>query len=103
MLSTLIEYFGLTKYSQMSKNLRDFEKAIEELKNSNTILNFYAQEIKQDRPRVKVVDYKISIQPHPEFITEVKKGSHRKNLIESQVRMMIEDENAPNGFIGSMD
>lgn len=31
MLSTLIEYFGLTKYQQMSKNLRDFEKGLEEL------------------------------------------------------------------------
>ena len=103
MLSTLIEYFGLTKYSQMSKNLRDFEKGVEELKNSNTILNFYVQEIKQDRPRVKVVDYKISIQPHPEFIAEVKKGSYRKNVIESQARMIIEEENAPNGYIGSLE
>jgi Initiator Replication protein len=100
-LSTLIEYFGLTKYSQMSKNLRDFEKGIEELKKSNTILTFTTSEIKQDRPRVKVVDYKISILPHPEFIAEVKKGSHRKNVIETHVKMLLEDENAPDGFIRS--
>ena len=87
----------------MSKNLRDFEKGIEELKKSNTILGFSALEIKQDRPRVKVVDYKISIMPHPEFIAEVKKGNYRKSLIESQIKMVIEDEAAPNGFIGQMD
>jgi hypothetical protein len=49
---------------------------------------------------VKVVDYKISIMPHPEFIAEVKKGNYRKSLIESQVKMVIEDEDAPGGFIG---
>lgn len=103
LLSTLIEYFGLTKYQQMSKNLRDFEKGVEELKKSNTILTFHAREIKQDRPRVKVVDYKISIMPHPEFIAEVKKGNYRKSLIESQIKMVIEDENSPDGFTGKMD
>jgi hypothetical protein len=103
LLSTLIEYFGLTKYQQMSKNLRDFEKGVEELKKSNTILTFHAQEIKQDRPRVKVVDYKISIMPHPEFIAEVKKGNYRKSLIESQIKMVIEDEDAPDGFVGKID
>ncbi len=48
-LSTLICDFGLTKYSQMSKNLRDFENAVEELKESSAILNFYKEEIKQKR------------------------------------------------------
>lgn len=101
MLSTLIEYFGLTKYQQMSKNLRDSERGVEELKSSNTILSFHSQEIKQDRPRVKVVDYKISIMPHPEFIAEVKKGNYRN--IESHVKILFEDENASNGFIDSVD
>ena len=82
----------------MSKNLRDFEKGIEELKKSNTILTFHSQEIKQDRPRVKIVDYKITIMPHPEFIAEAKKGSYRKNVIESQVKMIMEDEHSPIRF-----
>ena len=50
---------------------------------------------------MKVVDYKISILPHPEFIAEVKKGSYRKNVIETHVKMLLEDENAPNGYISS--
>lgn len=80
LLSTLIRDFGLTQYKQMSKNLRDFEKAIEEMKDSNTILNFYKEEIKQDRPRVKVIDYRISIQPHPEFIADAKKANYFRSL-----------------------
>lgn len=78
LLSTLIRDFGLTKYSQMSKNLRDFEKAVEELKESNTVLNFYKEEIKQTSPRIKVVDYKLSFQAHFDFIGDVKKANYIK-------------------------
>lgn len=78
LLSTLIRDFGLTKYSQMSKNLRDFEKAVEELKESNTILNFYKEEIKQTSPRIKVIDYKLSFQAHFEFIGDVKKANYMR-------------------------
>lgn len=80
LLSTLIRDFGLTKYQQMSKNLRDFEKAVEELKDSNTILSFYKEEIKQTAPRVKVIDYRLVIQAHPEFISDVKKANYIKLL-----------------------
>lgn len=80
LLSTLIRDFGLTPYKQMSKNLRDFEKAIEELRDTNTILNFQKEEVKQDTPRVKVVDYRLFIQPHPEFIGDVKKANYVKAL-----------------------
>lgn len=80
MLSTLIRDFGLTKYKQMSKNLRDFEKSIDELKDSGTIINFYSETIKQTTPRNKIIDYKLRIQAHPEFISEVKKGNYIKLL-----------------------
>jgi hypothetical protein len=80
LLSTLIRDFGLTTYSQMSKNWRDFEKAVEELKDSNTILNISKEEIKQERPRIKVIDYKLTIQPHPEFISDAKKANYFKSL-----------------------
>jgi len=86
LLSTLIRDFGLTKYSQMSKNLRDFEKAVEELKDSNTVLNFSKEEIKQERPRLKVIDYRLTIQPHPEFVSDVKKANYVKSLNESKFK-----------------
>ncbi|MGI8543954.1 MAG: hypothetical protein ACR2MD_10830 [Aridibacter sp.] len=79
-LSTLIRDFGLTKYKQMSKNLRDFEKAVDELKSSYTIINFHSETIKQTSPRRKIVDYKLSIQPHPEFVSDVKKANYIKLL-----------------------
>lgn len=97
LLSTLIRDFGLTKYTQMSKNLRDFEKAVEELKDSNTVLNFYKEEVKQERPRIKVIDYRLTIQPHPEFIGDVKKANYVKSLKQSSfeeflgVRMRFEE------------
>ena len=78
LLSSLIRDFGLTKYSQMSKNLRDFEKAVEELKESNTILNFYKEEIKQTSPRIKITDYKLSFQPHFNFVSDVKKANYMR-------------------------
>ncbi len=84
LLSTLIRDFGLTKYTQMSKNLRDFEKAVEELKDSNTVLNFSKEEIKQERPRLKVIDYRLTIQPHPEFVSDVKKANYVKSINESK-------------------
>jgi hypothetical protein len=83
LLSTLIRDFGLTKYSQMSKNLRDFEKAVEELKESNTILNFYKEEIKQTSPRLKIVDYRLSFQAHFDFISDVKKANYLKLRLKS--------------------
>jgi hypothetical protein len=88
LLSTLIRDFGLTKYSQMSKNLRDFEKAVEELKDSNTILNFSKEEIKQERPRLKVIDYRLTIQPHPEFVSDVKKANYVKSLNENKFKAL---------------
>lgn len=96
LLSTLIRDFGLTQYKQMSKNLRDFEKAVEELKDSNTILNFYKEEIKQERPRMKVIDYRITIQPHPEFIADAKKANYFKSLFaQKNIELLLEsdDEN----------
>ena len=90
LLSTLIRDFGLTKYAQMSKNLRDFEKAIQELVDSNTILNYWKDEIKQDKPRVKVIDYRITIQPHPEFIRDAKRANYFKNLQDAQIKAVGE-------------
>lgn len=88
LLSTLIRDFGLTKYAQMSKNLRDFEKGVEELKDSNTIINFDKEEIKQERPRLKVIDYRLTIQPHPEFISDVKKANYVKSVNESKFKAL---------------
>ncbi len=84
LVSMLIRDFGLTKYSQMSKNLRDFEKAVEELKESDTILNFHKEEIKETSPRVKVVDYRLSFQAHFDFISDVKKANYIKLRVKGE-------------------
>ncbi len=64
----------------MITNLSDCEKSIDELKDSGTIINFYSETIKQTTPRNKIIDYKLRIQAHPEFISEVKKGNYIKLL-----------------------
>ena len=80
MLTTIIRDFGLTKRKQLKDNLRELEAAIEELKKSNVIINFKLDKIIEKSPRVKLVDVKLTIQPHFEFISEVKHANSRRKL-----------------------
>ncbi len=80
MLTTIIRDFGLTRRKQLKDNLRELETAIEELKRANVIINFKLEKIIEKSPRVKLVDVKITIQPHFEFISEVKHANTRLKL-----------------------
>jgi len=80
MLTTIIRDFGLTRRKQLKDNLRELEAAIEELKKSNVIINFKLDKIIEKSPRVKLVDVKLTIQPHFEFISEVKQANSRRKL-----------------------
>ena len=80
MLTTIIRDFGLTRRKQLKDNLRELEIAIEELRKSNVIVNFKLDKIIEKSPRVKLVDVKLTIQPHFEFISEVKHANTRRKL-----------------------
>ncbi len=78
-LTTIIRDFGLTRYKQIKDNLREVETAIEEMKAKSVIINHQVDKIIEKSPRTKVTDAKLVIQPHFEFVNEVKRAnSHRK-------------------------
>lgn len=80
MLTTIIRDFGLTRRKQLKDNLRELEIAIEELKSSNVIINCKLEKIIEKSPRLKLVDVKVTIQPHFEFISEVKHANTKRKL-----------------------
>ena len=80
MLTTIIRDFGLTRRKQLKDNLRELETAVEELKTSNVIINCKMEKILEKSPRVKLVDVKLIIQPHFEFISEVRHANTRRKL-----------------------
>ena len=77
-LNTIIRDFGITKYKQVKDNLREVEAAIEEMKKKNVIINHSADKIIEKSPRIKVTDVKFTIQPHFEFVSEVKRANARR-------------------------
>lgn len=80
MLTTIIRDFGLTRRKQLKDNMREVEESLAELKEKNVVINYKADKIIEKSPRLKLVDVKISIQPHFQFVTEVKKANTRKKL-----------------------
>ena len=78
LLTTIIRDFGITKYKQIKDNLREVEAAIEEMKGKNVIINYQAGKIIEKSPRTKVTDVKFVIQPHFEFVSEVKRANARR-------------------------
>ncbi len=80
MLATIIRDFGLTRRKQLKDNLRELEEALAELKNSNVVINYTLEKIIEKSPRVKLADVKITIQPHFEFVAEVKRANARRKI-----------------------
>lgn len=86
MLTTIIRDFGLTAQKRIQQNLTEVEKAIEELKSKNVILNAKIEKFFESSPRPKLINVKISFQPHPEFVGEVK----RANAKVKKIKMLLE-------------
>ncbi len=78
MLSTIIRDFGLKTYEKISHNLRDVEKALKEMMKSDVLLNYEQNKIMDTKRRNKIMDVKISLVPHPKFISEIIKGNKRQ-------------------------
>lgn len=80
LLTTIIRDFGLTQQKQLRNNQIEVEKAIEELKKSNTVLNFKSEKVIETKPRTKLLDVKFIIIPHPTFVSEITAANtKRKN------------------------
>lgn len=86
LLTTIIRDFGLKSHIRVQGNLTEIEKAIEEMKEKNVILNCTIDKIYESKPRTKLVDAKLKIQPHFDFVADVK----RANAKAKKVRGMLE-------------
>ena len=84
LLTTIVRDFGLTRQKRLQQNWQEVEKAIQELRDSNVILNCYAARIEDTSARKKLIDVKIAIQPHPEFIAEMKKANAKSRDIKAK-------------------
>ena len=78
LLTTIIRDFGLTKQAQLRNNQIEVEKALEEMKEKNVVLNSKADKIIENASRTKLIDVKFNIQPHPFFVSDIKKANVRK-------------------------
>lgn len=78
LLTTVIRDFGLTKQEQLRNNQIEVEKALEEMKGKNVVLNFKADKVIESGARAKLIDVKFNLQPHPYFVSDVKKANVRK-------------------------
>ena len=78
LLTTVIRDFGLTKQEQLRNNQIEVEKALEEMKGKSVVINFKADKIIESAARAKLIDVKFSIQPHPFFVSDVKKANVKK-------------------------
>ena len=71
LLTTIIRDFGLTLQRRIQYNLDEVEKAIEEMKAKNVVLNCKVDKIFELKPRRKIIDAKLHFQPHPHFIDDI--------------------------------
>jgi hypothetical protein len=77
LLSTIIRDFGLTPYERVKDNLRELEKALEEMKTKDVIVDFKVDKCFEVGIKSKLIDAKITIIPHPHFTNEMVKANRR--------------------------
>ena len=80
-LTTIIRDFGLTSYERLSHNLRDIELALDEMKEKHVILSFNVEKTLDAEQRNKMIEAKITVTPHPEFVGEVMHGNKKQSSV----------------------
>lgn len=78
LLSTIIRDFGLTQYAQLRDNLRDVQKALEEMKEQEVLLDYKVERTIDVKRHNKLLDAKLILTPHPHFSSEVMQGNKRQ-------------------------
>jgi hypothetical protein len=71
MLTTIIRDFGLTLQRRIQYNLDEVEIALGIMKEKSIVINFKIEKIFELKPRRKLIDAKIFLQPHPHFIDDI--------------------------------
>jgi hypothetical protein len=80
-LTTIIRDFGLTAYERLSHNLRDIELALEEMREKYVVLNYKVDKTLDAEQRNKMIEAKITITPHPKFVSEIMQGNRKESNI----------------------
>lgn len=91
LLSTIIRDFGLTRYSQLRNNLLEVEKALDEMKEKNILLNCVTDRILDVGSKARLLDAKFTFQPHPFFIDEIKRANAQYNTVKTQLNTSSSD------------
>lgn len=81
MLSTIIRDFGLTAYEKLPNNLREVKKALKEMQEKEVVLNYKIEPVLDAKRKGKMLDAKLTIQPHFRFCGEMKKANERQRNI----------------------
>lgn len=81
LLTTIIRDFGLTLQRRIQYNLDEVESAVEMMKEKNVIINYKIDKVYDLKPRRKLVDAKIFIQPHPHFIDDIVRANKNAKKI----------------------
>jgi hypothetical protein len=87
LLSTLIRDFGLSTNQPLRVSWQQVKAALEKLEEADVILSFERTPVSDPKRKGKIADAKITITPHPRFISEMKKY----NNISRQVRSGLPD------------
>ncbi len=81
LLTTIVRDFGLTPQKRLQQNLVEVENAVEEMRQKNVILNCEIEKIFASNPRTKLIEVKLKFQPHPEFVSDVKRANARSKRV----------------------
>lgn len=80
-LTTMIRDFGLQEYTWLSHNLHKAIAGLEELKEQEIILNYEIERTLDPAKRNALSDAKITLTPHPRFISEAIEANARQGTI----------------------
>ena len=86
LLTTVIRDFGLTKQNRLGDNLRDVIKALKIMKEKEVIQTYKTEKIYQRKPRKKIIDAKITIHPHANFINDIIKANKNAKRVEKGLK-----------------
>jgi hypothetical protein len=90
LLSTVIRDFGLTAYAQLRDNLRDVERALEEMKEGNVLVSYEIHKIYDTKRRNKLIDAKLSLITHPDFNSEVIEANRQQDTVQKKLTAPVE-------------
>lgn len=82
-LLRLLNDSGVSIYHSLSKNISELQKSFADLQEKQIILKYQVERLYDPNNKRKIVDADITLYPHPEFVSEVRKANVReKEVIE---------------------